>query len=370
MLRLGHRLRRTDQLTRGEPVRTHLRYQPRHAQRRTVGTLIAGAVVTAAATPALLLAGAPAAQAALCPSPPVKCFRVDLTPTSFVAGSTVAFTEKLTNESGGQSLGSSNLTAPTGYTVTSVGTPSRGTAAQAGNQIQLRNLNLPTGQAVTVSFTAATPSTVGSSTWTATAKQSNDYNGTGNDFVLDPTSSLTTTGSSGSAGGGGGTPGCSASDVSCGTNFIRYNHASTVSTGNTVNATVWLVGRMDFPATSVSGGQNYSMHAPSQPGSFCPVNGVPAQCTFEMDIDPVPTPYDANHPATLTLLCHSSHCSTGAYVLVKQDENGTVTPIPACPLNLTGEPCFTESTDADGIAVITVSNITAGDPRVAGIDIP
>ena len=353
-------------------MKVGLGYRPRHKQYRSLSSIVAGAAVVAAAAPVVLLATVPAADAAVCPSPPVKCFRVDLAPSSFVAGSTQQLTLTLANESGGQSLGSANVNAPTGYSVTSVGTPSVGTATLSGSQIQLRDLNLPTGSSDVVTFTVQSPSSTGTATWTATAKQSNDYKGTGNDFVLDPTSGLsTTTVASGSGGTGSPTPGCPASDVSCGKNFIRYDRASSVSTGTAVNATVWFIGRMDFPATSVSGGQLYSMEAPSQPDNFCPVDGAPNSCTFEMDIDTVPAPYDANHPATLTLTCDSSHCTAGAvYLLFKQDETGNVSPIPMCPLNVLGDPCYTVSTNTDGDTVITVQNITAGDPRIGGIEIP
>lgn len=350
-------------------MKTHLGYRGRHRMGRSASALVAATVAGAALVPAVLLSTATGAEAAICPSPPIKCYKVDLSPSSFVAGSTLQITTKLKNESGGQSLGSSNLDAPAGYTVTSVGTPSVGTAALSGNQVQLRNLNLPVGQTLTLSITVQSPATTGSATWSSTAKQSNDYKGTGNDFVLDPLSGLTTTTTSGSSGGGGGTAGCPASDVSCGSNFIRYDRASSVSTGTGVNANVWLVARMDFPATGVTGGQLYSMEAPLQPESICPVDGSPAPCNFQVNIDTVPGPYDAAHPATLTILCDSSHCSssTGVLLLVKQDENNNSTPILPCPLNVLGDPCYTSTVNSDGDTVITVSNITAGDPKIAGI---
>jgi hypothetical protein len=346
----------------------HLGYRGRHRTGRSAASaVVAAAVAGAALVPAVLLTTATGAEAALCPSPPIKCYKVDLSPASFVAGSTQQITAKLKNESGGQSLGSSNLDAPAGYTITSLGTPSTGTATLSGNQVQFRNLNLPVGQTVTVALTVQSPDAAGSGTWASTAKQSNDYKGAGNDFVLDPASGRTTTTTSGS--GGSGTAGCPSYDVSCGSNFIRYDRASSVSTGTAVNSNVWLVARIDFPATNVSGGQLYSIEAPLQPESFCPVDGSPAQCQFQVNIDTVPGPYDAAHPATLTILCDSSHCSsnTGAVLLVKRDENNNNTVILPCPLNLQGDPCYTTAVNGDGDTVITMSNITAGDPKIAGI---
>jgi hypothetical protein len=111
------------------------------------------------------------------------------------------------------------------------------------------------------------------------------------------------------------------------------------------------------------------MEAPSQPESFCPFDGSPAQCQFQVNIDTVPAPYDAAHTATLTVLCDSSHCSsnTGVLLLVKKDENGNNVVIPPCPLNLLGDPCYTSTVNGDGDTVITVTNIKAGDPKIAGI---
>ncbi|MDQ1696122.1 MAG: hypothetical protein QOJ03_1475 [Frankiaceae bacterium] len=341
-------------------MRMHPGYAPRHKQRHTVGSLIVATVATTAVLPAVMLATAPAANAAVCPSPAIKCYRADLAPTTFVAGSTVQFTAKITNESGGQALGSSNLTAPTGYTITHLGTPSRGTATQVGNQIQFRNLALPTGSFVTLAFTAQTPSSAGSSTWGSTAKQSNDYNGTGNDFVLDPTSQRTTTGSPNTAG-------CPAGDVSCGTNFINYNKASSVSTGAAANSSAWLVGTINFPATSVTGGQFYSMHALADPG-VCPGSTGPVPCTFAMQLDTVPAPYDAAHAAKLTLLCDQSHCNpNGVPTVFKQDDSNNTTAIPPCAVSPTTL-CYSFAPAGTALQV-TVNNITAGDPRVAGINI-
>jgi hypothetical protein len=347
-------------------TRQPVAYRGRHRRGRTASSLIAATVVAAATIPAVLLTAAPGAEAAVCPSAPVKCYRVDLAPASFVAGSTAQVTASIKNESGGQSLGSSNLTAPSGYTISHLGTPSRGTATQVGQQIQFRNLALPVGQSATVTFTLQTPNTAASSPWTSTAKQSNDYNGTGNDFVLDPASARTTTTTTTTTGNGS-TAGCPSTDVSCGTNFIRYDRASFVSTGSTASANIWLVARIDFPATGVSGGQLYTLDAPSHPTANCPVNGVPQQCTFEVDAQVIPTPYDAAHPATLAITCDITRCNpSNLYLMFKQTDSGAVQTLLPCP-SVGGDPCYTQGAASDGDAVITIQNITAGDPKFLGI---
>jgi hypothetical protein len=344
-------------------MKMHLGYRGRHRIGRSVASVVTASLAGAAMVPAVLIAGAGGAQAAICPSPPLKCYKVDLSPASFVAGSTQQLTAKLTNESGGQSLGSSNLTAPAGYTVTNIGTPSRGTATLSGNTVQLRGLSLPVGQNVTVPFTVQAPAAAGSSTWTSTAKQSNDYNGTGNDFVLDPKSGLTTTTTSGTAG-------CPSYDVSCGTNFIRYDRASTVSTGSSVNSTVWAIARIDFPATSVSGGQLYSLEASLNPG-MCPVDGSPIQCAFEIGAQDIPAPYDAAHAATLTVTCDSSHCNSALldqWLVFKQTAGGGLEAVLPCLIDL-GSLCYRASTNGDGDAVVEIDNIKAGDPKFLGVPI-
>lgn len=341
----------------------HLGYRGRHRMGRSASALVAATVAGAALIPAVLLSTATSAEAALCPSPPVKCYKVDLSPSTLIAGSTQQMTAKVKNESGGQSLGSSNIDAPAGYTVTSVGTPSVGTATQSGNQIQLRNMSLPVGQTLTVGFTVQAPAAAGSATWASTAKQSNDYKGAGNDFVLDPASGLSTATTSG-------TTSCPANDVSCGTNFIRYDRASSVSTGSAVNSTLWNIARMDFPATSVPGGQLYTLEAAATPG-MCPVDGSPAQCAFEIRAQDIPAPYDAEHAATLTITCDSSHCSTSAdqWLVFKQTAAGDLVTILPCTLNVLGNLCYTASRNGDGDPVVEIDNIKAGDPKFLGIPV-
>jgi hypothetical protein len=338
-------------------------YTPRHRRRTTTGRIMLGALAAAAVAPAIVIAAAPAANAALCASAPGKCFRVDLSPTTFVAGSTQQFTAYVLNEGPVQTLGSVNIDAPAGYTITNVAGGTVGTTTQAGNEIQLRTLSLPPGSTDTVTFTAATPADAGSATWTAVGKQSNDFNGTGNDFVLDPTSQLTTSGSPSTTG-----PSCTPTDVSCGTNFITYNKPSRVSTGTTVNSSVWFVGHIDFPATSVVGGQLYTLEAPASP-DMCPVDGSLVQCTFQMNLQDIPNPYDAAHTATLTMLCDPSHCAPNTVTsLFKKDAAGNVTPILPC-LGLTADPCFTTSRDANNVETIVLSNLSAGDPSILGMTI-
>jgi uncharacterized repeat protein (TIGR01451 family) len=136
-----------------------------------------------------------------------KCYTAALSPSSVITSSSDAFTLTLTNESplGTTPLGSVNLTAPTGFTITGAGslppcpTPLSGSppcATISGNVLELRDLNIQPQSSASFAFTANAPSTAGTYTWPIAAKQSNDFNGTGNDFTYDtatppPTTTVT-----------------------------------------------------------------------------------------------------------------------------------------------------------------------------------
>ena len=347
----------------------------RAERRRSPIQIAATAVLAATATtPLVLWASTPAALADACSSAAGKCYTVTVAPASFASGASVPFTVTITNESPSQTLGSVNLTPPAVYSITSVDAPTpNGSATLASGTIQLRNVNLATnGGTETLTLTADT--VAGAYSWTSAAKQSNDFNGLGNDFVLDASnSSLTTTGS-------GTGNNCGPNYVSCGTNFINFHVASKVSTGNAANATNWLVGTASFPATPATGGQRYSMKAPKNPGNFCPSQagslGQLTQCTFEMDMDPIPAPYDSAHSVTLLLECDITVCTpaaigqgstgTGLFNLVKVSDSGQETIVLRCGAPGAGSLCYDTGTATDGNFTVTVHGIIAGDPKFAG----
>jgi hypothetical protein len=138
-------------------------------------------------------------------APDRKMYTAIVSPASVGAGQTVGYTFSATNQSSSQSLGSINLTAPPDFTLTGVtGQPTRssdgapsGTATVVGTTLlEMRNLNLPPSDTVTVTFTAQAPcvqsSAAGADEWGLAAKQSNDFKGTGNDFAPSSTSQRTT----------------------------------------------------------------------------------------------------------------------------------------------------------------------------------
>lgn len=115
--------------------------------------------------------------------------------SSLPGGSTVPLTLTVTNEpTSSQSLGSVNVDAPvdsSGAVLLPMTDPQyvdgTGTGAQtfdtnSSGELQLRNLNLPPGGSVSVTFDVTTPCAGSDMQWQSTAKQSNQYKGNGNDF--------------------------------------------------------------------------------------------------------------------------------------------------------------------------------------------
>lgn len=117
-----------------------------------------------------------------------KPYSVVLSPLSSGSGSGLAFTATVSNWSTQQSLGSINITPPSGFTIESVVSPTAGWAV-VSNVLQGRNLGLTATStstaSVTVTFLVAVPSACGSFDWKTQAKQANDFSGPpGNGFNL------------------------------------------------------------------------------------------------------------------------------------------------------------------------------------------
>jgi len=93
------------------------------------------------------------------------------------AGATPTITISIRNDASPQTLGSANITVPAGI----VPDPPLTT----GDVIELRNLNLAPGATASVSLTARIPCVPDAAgyPWDVQVKQSNDFNGTGNDFT-------------------------------------------------------------------------------------------------------------------------------------------------------------------------------------------
>jgi hypothetical protein len=121
-----------------------------------------------------------------------KCYLAAVTPSGGVAGVNQAFTVKVTNEATTQTLGSMQVTAPSGYVVTGA---SGGTASHTSGSAVFLYLGLSPGQSAVLTVDATAPCGGGTSAWGMDAKQSNQFNGSGNDFQIDPASLLSVTAS-------------------------------------------------------------------------------------------------------------------------------------------------------------------------------
>jgi hypothetical protein len=141
-------------------------------------------LVLAASMLGVAMLAAPAVgQSSGCAPPSGKCFAVAVSPSNPVAGVSTSFMFTITNEASTQQLGSVQISAPAGSTIT-------------GASLFL-NLSLAPGHSTTLTVSATMSSCSPGSTyqWGIEAKQSNDFNGTGNDFQLDSTSATNLKGS-------------------------------------------------------------------------------------------------------------------------------------------------------------------------------
>ena len=147
------------------------------AARVSFGVL--AATVLAVAT----LAGS-AAGTTNSPTCPGKCFAVAVSPVNLAAGATASFAFAVTNEASTQQLGSVQISAPAGILIT--GAP--GAASFTSSSALFLNLSLAPSATTTVTVSAAAPCSAGKYQWGIAAKQSNDFNGSGTGFLLDPAS--------------------------------------------------------------------------------------------------------------------------------------------------------------------------------------
>jgi hypothetical protein len=152
------------------------------------GIAAASIAVVAGGLLAALGATAAGASSTSCPSSG-KCYLTAVAPNSVAAGVSQAFTVTVTNEAATQTLGSVQVTAPGGFVVTGA---SGGTASHTTTSALFLNLGLNPGQSAPLTIDATAPCSGGAAGWSVEAKQSNQFNGSGNDFVLDPASSLAT----------------------------------------------------------------------------------------------------------------------------------------------------------------------------------
>jgi hypothetical protein len=152
---------------------------------RRLAILAAIVAVTVAAFGAAIAGSTPdKPYSAFISAPPSQAATTTKATTSVGGNASVGL--RLRNDTRTQRLGSANITFPAGVNATSVNlvTPAGGTATVVGNVLQLRNLYLAPGASAFVTFSAAVPCTAAGANYSLAikVKQSNDFNGTGNDL--------------------------------------------------------------------------------------------------------------------------------------------------------------------------------------------
>ena len=145
-------------------------------------------LVLAASMLGVAMLAAPAAgQPVSCAPPSGKCFAVTVSPSSSTAGANTSFAFVITNEASTQQLGSVQISAPAGFAITGASVAS-GTASFTSSSALFQNLSLAPSSTATLTVTATVSCGSGSYTWPIAAQQSNNFNGSGNDFQIDPQS--------------------------------------------------------------------------------------------------------------------------------------------------------------------------------------
>jgi hypothetical protein len=163
---------------------------------------IAGALLATAgiaAIPVGAVAGASGASTT-CSSSAGKCYALTITPTSVAAGSSTTFDFTFTNEATTQQLGSAEITAPSGLTITGAAVApgySGSGVVNSSTSALFTSLNLAPGASTEVEVTATASCGGTTYSWPAPeVKQSNDFNGPpGNDFAFDSANSGSLSGS-------------------------------------------------------------------------------------------------------------------------------------------------------------------------------
>jgi hypothetical protein len=141
-------------------------------------------LLLAASMLGVAMLAAPAAGQSTCSSTTKCFFAVAVSPSSPAAGTSTSFMFTIKNEASPQTLGSVKISAPAGFMIT--GAP--GATSVTSSSALFLNLSLASGASTTLTVSAAVPCGPSTYTWGMAAKQSNNFNGTGNNFQLDPAS--------------------------------------------------------------------------------------------------------------------------------------------------------------------------------------
>jgi hypothetical protein len=161
-------------------------------------------VIAASMLGVAMLAAPAAGQPSTCSSTTKCFFAVAVSPSSPAADTSISFMFTIKNEASPQQLGAVRISAPTDFMITGafVASGASGTASFTSSSALFQDLSLASGASTTLTVSATVPCGSGSYQWGIEAKQSNQFNGTGNDFQLDPNSAGNLSGTLAGSGSG------------------------------------------------------------------------------------------------------------------------------------------------------------------------
>lgn len=337
------------------------------AVRRSRGLRLA--VLAVLASGIAIPMSASAAKASPCADGNGKCYSLSISasPAQPQTGQSATYTGRVSNLSdggAGHQLGAVNITwSPTGsFTSVTPGSVSpAGQESVAGGAVRLRNLDLAPGASATFTFTA-TAAQAGTITFTSAAKQSNDFNGTGNDLTL-----------------AGGSPSVQVvappppSPCAQQTSYNAYGckgflktQGATISTGATdsAGAPSLVTAELTVPAVTPAVGSSATQVMAVRSylgGDTCP---AVRSCTFSVQLlNKLDVEYDAAHGATLAITC-GSLCSATTVWFQQEESTGTTEALPPCtPLGPVASPltgslaCYDLNLSGGGITVHNVTHV-------------
>lgn len=153
-----------------------------------IGARVSFLALAASVLGVAMLAAPAAGQTSTCSSTSKCFFAVSVSPMKPTVGVSTSFTFTIRNEASPQQLGAVRISAPTGFMITgaSIASGAPGTASFTSGSAQFVSLSLAPSATATLTVTATVSCGTGSYQWPLpAAKQSNDFNGSGNDFQLD-----------------------------------------------------------------------------------------------------------------------------------------------------------------------------------------
>jgi hypothetical protein len=340
-------------------------------------------LVLAASMLGVAMLAAPAVgQPATCSST-TKCFFAvkPVVPSNPTAGASNSFTFTIQNEASPQQLGAVQISVPTGFnfmiTGASVAPGASGTASFTSSSALFQNLSVASGATTTLTVSATVPCGSGTYRWGIAAKQSNNFNGSGNNFLLDPNSNSAQNLSGTLTGSCTPSPPCQSGQVCSASAFSS-------TTGDSITVTIsGPVPPGDVVVAGIEGaGSGVSYSCPTYTSSpdvfsfavFDPSgNPQPVPLTVTVRIDKSVVSQSGHPGASSWQICYASttpfnaNAVQGTYTPSTDPAAATIGGIPfntglllGCP-NTSGAPCV-QSRNKNMAGDVLVTFLASGDP--------